>query len=158
MKIYTIGFTQISAEYFFTALKSVSLRRLIDVRLSNKSQLAGFANVRDLPYFLQNTCGLTPMDYLHRLELAPTEEMLAAYRAVPSTRKAADIKAKAWETYESEFIALMEARKVEDMDKGGFTDAVLLCSEYEPGHCHRRLVAEYLQKHWGNVEIVHLQP
>ena len=158
MKIYTIGFTQISAEYFFTALKSVNARRLVDVRLSNKSQLAGFANVRDLPYFLQNTCGLTPMDYLHRLELAPTEEMLAAYRAVPSTRKAADIKAEAWETYERKFLALMGERKVEDLDKDEFADAVLLCSEYEPERCHRRLVAEYLQKHWGNIEIVHIQP
>lgn len=156
MKIYTIGFTQKSAAEFFEALKSAGAKRLVDVRLSNKSQLAGFANARDLPYYLQNIRDLPAMDYLHRPELAPTKEILGVYRAVPLTRKSADIKAAAWDTYEREFRALIEERKVEELDQGEFADAVLLCSEHEPDRCHRRLVAEYLREHWNDVEIVHL--
>ena len=156
MKIYTIGFTQKSAEEFFEALKSTRAKRLIDVRLNNKSQLAGFANARDLPYHLHNIRGLPSMEYVHRPELAPTKEMLGAYRAVPLTRKAAAMKAAAWDTYEREFRALMRERQVEELDRGELSDAVLLCSEHEPERCHRRLVAEYLCEHWGDVDILHL--
>ncbi len=156
MKIYTIGFTQKSAAEFFEALKSVGARRLVDVRLSNKSQLAGFANARDLPFYLQNTRGLPPMEYDHRPELAPTKEILDAYRAVPLTRKAAEQKSAAWATYERDFRALMQEREIEGLDRGAIADAVLLCSEHEPERCHRRLVAEYLREHWGDVDILHL--
>ena len=156
MKVYTIGFTQKSAEEFFEALKSAGAKRLVDVRLSNKSQLAGFANARDLPYYLQNIRDLPGMEYVHRPELAPTKEMLEAYRAVPLTRKAAAMKAEAWDTYEGEFRALMRERAVEEMDRGELADAVLLCSEHEPERCHRRLVAEYLREYWGDVDIIHL--
>ena len=156
MKIYTIGFTQKSAAEFFEALKSARAKRLIDVRLSNKSQLAGFANARDLPYHLQNIRGLPPMEYVHRPELAPTKEMLEAYRAVPLTLKAKAMKTAAWDTYEREFRALMREREVEEMDRDELADAVLLCSEHEPERCHRRLVAEYLHEHWSDVDIFHL--
>lgn len=156
MKIYTIGFTKKSANVFFEALKSVDAKRLVDVRLSNKSQLAGFANARDLPYYLQNIRDLPAMDYVHRPELAPTKEMLEAYRAVPLTRNAASLKAKAWDRYEREFRALMQVRKVEELDRTEFADAVLLCSEHEPDRCHRRLVAEYLKEQWGDLHILHL--
>ena len=43
MTIYTIGFTQKSAEQFFEAIKKNNIELLIDVRLNNKSQLAGFS-------------------------------------------------------------------------------------------------------------------
>ena len=156
MKIYTIGFTKKSAKMFFETLKSAGVRRLVDVRLSNKSQLAGFANARDLPYYLQNIRGLQAMEYVHRPDLAPTKEMLEVYRAVPLTSKAAEMKTAAWDTYEREFRALMRERGIEALDRGELADAVLLCSEHEPDRCHRRLVAEYLCEHWGDVEIVHL--
>ena len=131
-------------------------KRLIDVRLSNKSQLAGFANARDLPYYLQNIRGLPAIEYVHRPELAPTKEMLETYRAVPLTRKAASMKAEAWGTYEREFRALMQEREVEELNRSEFADAVLLCSEHEPDRCHRRLVAEYLRECWGDLDILHL--
>ncbi len=156
MKIYTIGFTQKSAREFFESLKSAGVKRLVDVRLSNKSQLAGFANVRDLPYYLQNIRDLPAIGYAHRPELAPTKEMLRAYRAVPFTRKAASMKAAAWNAYDREFRALLREREVEELDRAEFANSVLLCSEHEPDRCHRRIVAEYLREHWGDVEIVHL--
>ena len=43
MEIYSIGFTKKSAGEFFGALKTAGIERLLDVRLNNTSQLAGFA-------------------------------------------------------------------------------------------------------------------
>ena len=59
MEIYTIGFTQTTAEHFFGRLKAARIQRLLDVRLNNSSQLAGFAKARDLPYFLHELVGAT---------------------------------------------------------------------------------------------------
>jgi len=145
MKLYTIGFTQRSAEDFFDTLKKSGIDRLIDVRLNNVSQLAGYSKKDDLQYFLRTICGA---DYHHELTLAPTKEMLDTYRGGKI----------AWDDYEPQFRALLRERKVErKLDRGLFTGKpVLLCSEFEPEHCHRRIVAEYLAKKWGGIEIVHL--
>jgi uncharacterized protein (DUF488 family) len=144
MRIYTIGFTKTSAESFFKRLSHSPVRRLIDVRLNNSSQLAGFAKRDDLEYFLWQICAT---DYEHRPELAPTEDMLKAYR-----KGAID-----WPGYEQAFLDLMKERRVEEtLTRSSLEDACLLCSEHVPGKCHRRLVAEYLAKHWGDVELVHL--
>ena len=144
MRVYTIGFTKKSAAEFFDLLRKSGAKRLVDVRLSNVSQLSGFAKKDDLEYFLDKICR---MKYHHLPELAPTREMLDAYR-----REHHD-----WETYESQFLALMTQRRVEKMGiKRIISNSCLLCSEDLPEHCHRRLVAEYLQRHWGNVEIIHL--
>ncbi len=145
MEIYTIGFTQKSAQEFFEALKRAGIRRLLDIRLSNSSQLAGFAKRDDLRYFLREICGA---DYEHEPLLAPTEEMLALYK-----------KGKGdWAEYERKFLALMAERRVEEyVERESFdTPTVLLCSEPTAERCHRRLVAEYLKEKWGDVEIVHL--
>ena len=144
MKVYTIGFTKKSASYFFETLRQSGAKRLVDVRLNNVSQLAGFAKKDDLEYFLNQICR---MQYLHLPELAPTRELLDAYRK----------EHRDWDTYRREFLALMEERRIARMPiKRAINNACLLCSEDTPEHCHRRLVAEYLQQHWGNVEIVHL--
>jgi uncharacterized protein (DUF488 family) len=145
MEIYSIGFTQKSASQFFGALKAHGIERLLDVRLNNTSQLAAFAKQADLAYFLREICGAA---YEHEPLLAPTQEMLDAYKK----RKGG------WEAYEDAFLALMRARKIESaLDKGSFArKTVLLCSEPTAEHCHRRLVLEYLQKHWVGVEIHHL--
>ena len=145
MKLHTIGFTQRTAEEFFETLKRAGIDRLIDVRLNNISQLAGYSKKDDLRYFLRSICGI---DYHHELTLAPTKEMLDTYRAGKIS----------WADYEPQFRALLRERKVErTLDRDLFAGKpVLLCSEFEAEHCHRRIVAEYLAKKWGGMEIVHL--
>ncbi len=144
MKVYTIGFTKKSASEFFELLHGSGARRLVDVRLNNVSQLAGFAKKGDLEYFLHKICR---MKYVHMPELAPTPEMLDAYRK----------EHRDWETYEREFLALLDERRISKKGiKRTINNACLLCSEDKPEHCHRRLVAEYLNCHWGDLEIIHL--
>ena len=144
MKVFTIGFTKKSAEEFFGLLKCSGAKRLVDVRLNNSSQLAGFAKRDDLKYFLKAICG---MDYAHLPELAPTQELLDAYKT----------KQVDWAEYERRFSALMAERKVEESVAREMLDgAVMLCSEPKPEKCHRRLVGEYFQRAWGDVEMAHL--
>jgi uncharacterized protein (DUF488 family) len=144
MRILTIGFTQKSAQTFFSLLGTSGAKRVVDVRLNNVSQLAGFTKKDDLRYFLRAICG---MDYVHLSLLAPTQEILDAYK-----KEKGD-----WAVYEKAFLELMSARAIEiALDKGTLSGACLLCSETTPEHCHRRLVAEYLRDKWGDVEIVHL--
>lgn len=144
MKLYTIGFTKSSAERFFQRLLKAKVKRVVDVRLNNVSQLAGFAKKDDLRYFLS---AIGDIGYDHRTELAPTQEMLD------------DVKKAGvdWLDYEKRFLALMKSRKVEKtIPRSLMADACLLCSEDRPQHCHRRLVAEYLEREWGDIEILHL--
>lgn len=144
MKIFTIGFTKKSAEQFFARLKQPGLKRLVDARLNNVSQLAGFTKKNDLKFFLRE---IGKIDYVHLPELAPTQDILDAYK-----KNGGD-----WSTYEKQFLALLASRRIEDkLDKSLIEGGCLLCSEATPEHCHRRLVAEYLRDKWGNVEIQHL--
>jgi uncharacterized protein (DUF488 family) len=144
LKIYTIGFTKKSASTFFGLLRDSGAARLIDVRLNNVSQLAGFAKRNDLVYFLNELCN---MGYHHELQLAPTQQMLDNYKKHGQT----------WAEYESRFCGLMHERMIEDAIAPSLLDnAVLLCSEEKPHECHRRVVAEYLQDYWNGVEIQHL--
>lgn len=144
MKLFTIGFTKKSAETFFETLCASGATHLIDVRLNNVSQLAGFAKKQDLAYFLNKICG---MDYLHLPLLAPTQEILDEYK-----KRGGD-----WSVYEEQFLDLMKQRRIDrELTQEQVTDGCLLCSEHEPVHCHRRLVAEYLRDSWGDVEIEHL--
>jgi len=144
MRLFTIGFTKKSARQFFQAVRNSGAKRVLDVRLNNVSQLAGFAKRDDLAFFLREICG---MDYVHLPELAPTQEMLDEYK-----KRNTD-----WATYEKRFLALIEERRIENrVPREIVSDGCLLCSEEKPHHCHRRLVAEYLQRHWGDLEIIHL--
>lgn len=145
MEVYTIGFTRRSAEEFFQALREAGIKRLVDVRLNNTSQLAGFTKRDDLAFFLREICGA---EYVHEPMLAPTRELLEGY-----AKKRID-----WGEYEHRFLALMEERRVENLlDKDLLRGpAALLCSETRPDRCHRRLVLEYLDRRWGGLEIVHL--
>ncbi len=144
IKIYTIGFTKKSAEQFFSMLIKAGVKKVIDARLNNSSQLAGFTKKDDLKYFLK---ALGDIDYLHLPILAPTEDILSEYK-----KNRGD-----WQLYEKKFLALMEERRSENAVKPSELDrACLLCSEDLPKHCHRRLVAEYLKRKWGNVDIEHL--
>ena len=145
MKIYTIGFTKKTAEDFFELIKKYGIKQLIDIRLNNKSQLAGFAKQDDLRYFLKVICNAA---YVHEPLLAPTQDILDAYK-----KKKGD-----WKDYEMKFMSLIANRKIEEkVDKQIFEiPSVLLCSEVAAQFCHRRLVAEYLQIKWGDVDIQHL--
>ncbi|PSL52195.1 uncharacterized protein DUF488 [Saccharothrix carnea] len=144
MRIYTIGFTKKTAQRFFSLLRGSGATTLVDVRLNNVSQLAGFAKRDDLAYFVRELCG---MSYAHRPELAPTQPMLDDYKKHGSD----------WAAYEGRFLDLMRQRGVEDTVPRDLVDnAVLLCSEDKPHHCHRRLVAEYLAQRWGDVTVEHL--
>jgi uncharacterized protein (DUF488 family) len=144
IRIATIGFTRKSAEHFFTALRTARVKQVIDVRLRNQSQLAGFSKKDDIAYFLRS---ILSIDYMHEPLLAPTREMLDAYR-----------KSKAsWANYEERFLDLLARRRIEhQLDRALLDDACLLCSEAQPHFCHRRLVAEYLRSRWGGVAIDHL--
>jgi len=44
--LYTIGFTKKNARQFFETLKTAGVKRLVDIRLNNQSQLAGFTKRR----------------------------------------------------------------------------------------------------------------
>jgi uncharacterized protein (DUF488 family) len=145
MEVYSIGFTQKTAGQFFGLLKEHGIRCLLDVRLNNVSQLAGFAKREDLKYFLREICDA---GYLHEPLLAPTQEMLDAYKKKKGT----------WQEYERQFLSLMADRQIEKkLDRALFsTPTVLLCSEPKPNQCHRRLVLEYLHGQWGNLDIHHL--
>ena len=144
MNLYTIGFTQKSAEQFFALLRGVGVGRILDVRLNNISQLAGFAKKRDLTYFLEAILGI---EYVHLPELAPTKEMLDGYK-----KGGGD-----WALYERQYLDLLQQRRVEDlMSRDLFDGGCLLCSEDRPHHCHRRLVAEYLTERWGGIHTTHL--
>jgi uncharacterized protein (DUF488 family) len=142
--IFTIGFTKKSARDFFEPLRQAGVRKVVDIRLNNVSQLAGFTKKNDLEYFLEKVAGI---GYAHRPELAPTKEILDGYRK----------KTLPWSEYEKRFLALMSERQVETLVTPRELDrACLLCSEPKPDKCHRRLVAKYLADKWGNVEIRHL--
>jgi uncharacterized protein (DUF488 family) len=144
MRTFTIGFTKKSARQFFDLLRESGAKRVVDVRLNNVSQLAGFAKKEDLAYFLKEICG---MDYVHVPDLAPTQAMLDEYKK----------ETHDWRAYEVRFLNLMKERKIEQtVPRDVVADGCLLCSEDKPHHCHRRLVAEYLRDHWGDVEIRHL--
>jgi uncharacterized protein (DUF488 family) len=145
MKLYTIGFTKKTARQFFEILKRAGIKTLVDIRLNNRSQLAGFTKKEDLEYFLQAICGAS---YNYLPSLAPTQEILDNLKKHKGT----------WTQYETRFQDLMRERgAIEKVDKqllGG--PSCLLCSEPTAEHCHRRLVAEALTLQWPDIEITHL--
>jgi uncharacterized protein (DUF488 family) len=142
--VSTIGFTKSSAENFFERLLNAGVKKVIDVRLHNTSQLSGFAKANDLAYFLRKMA----IEYRHEPLLAPTEEMLKSYK-----KEKGD-----WEAYERRFLDLMSNRQIENkLSPKTFDGACLLCSEATPHHCHRRLVCEYLNDKWrGALTVRHL--
>ena len=144
IKLFTIGFTEKSAEEFFNLLTSAGVKKILDARLNNVSQLSGFAKGRDLKFFAKK---IANAGYEHNKNLAPTKELLKKYR---------DNKIS-WEGYEVEYIDILNKRdilgeiNIEELD-----GSCLLCSEHKPDMCHRRLLAEYLQSANSEIEIIHL--
>ena len=147
MKIFTIGFTKKTAELFFNLIKGNKIQLLVDVRLNNSSQLAGFSKGSDLAFFLKEICGA---EYVHCEEFAPTKELLSGYQKGTVT----------WEEYEVRFKEIMKNRGDYKRFLSRFQKyerICLLCSEATPERCHRRLVAELIQSIEPNrVEVIHL--
>jgi uncharacterized protein (DUF488 family) len=142
--VFTVGFTKKTAAQFFEKLRVAGIHRVVDVRLNKVSQLAGFSKRDDLKYFLKQILNI---DYIEAPLLAPTQPLLDAYKKSKGS----------WEDYERDFLQLMEERHIEEkIDREMIAGGCLLCSEDKPHHCHRRLVVEYLQQHWGNLDIKHI--
>ena len=144
MNVFTIGFTEKTAKRFFELIRSSGVKRVVDVRLNNTGQLAGFSKQADLAYFLRELC---QVEYIHVPELAPTKDILDVYKK----------HGGAWSVYEAEFLNLMERRRIDQSVAKDIVDqGCLLCSENKPHQCHRRLVVEYLQNKWGDINTTHL--
>lgn len=145
IKLYTIGFTGKSAKKFFELLEQHQVKKIIDTRISNNSQLSGFAKGKDLEFFARR---LAAIDYEHALNFAPTKELLGKYRK----------KEISWERYTEEYLSLLEKRDIKEMvDIDSLHACCLLCSEHSPQKCHRRLLAEYLQTINPGIQIIHLK-
>ena len=145
MRVKTIGFTQKSAERFFTLLKAAEIKTVLDVRLNNTSQLAGFSKKPDLEFFLSK---LLDINYIDLRELTPERDHLKRYQS-------GDLS---WDDYASAYIEVLAKRRVEsNLDITIFDGVCLLCSEHTPDRCHRRLALEYLNSRWSNrLTIQHL--
>jgi len=144
IKLFTIGFTKKTAADFFGRLELAGVRRVIDTRLNNTSQLSAFAKQPDLEYFLKRFDGI---DYEHQLPLAPTKDILDAYKK----------KQMSWQNYEEKYLELIKERSIESqLDANKLDNSCFLCSEDKPHYCHRRLAAEYLQRQFKDLEIIHL--
>ena len=144
INVFTVGFTKKTAGEFFEKLRSAGVRRVVDVRLNNVSQLAGFSKRDDLKYFLKE---ILDAEYVEAPLLAPTQPILDGIKKEKGR----------WEDYEKDFLRLMEDRRIEDkIDPALLAGGCLLCSEDTPHHCHRRLGVEYLQKSWGNFSVKHI--
>lgn len=144
IQLYTIGFTNKSARQFFCLLTESGATKIVDTRINNVSQLAGFAKGQDLAFFAEAVGG---MGYEHNLDFAPTKDLLDQYRG----------KKISWEKYADEYLNLLDRRKVgQKTDIESLHRHCLLCSEHGPEHCHRRLLAEYFQAVRPDIEIIHL--
>jgi uncharacterized protein (DUF488 family) len=144
IKLYTIGFTGKSAENFFNLLNDSGVKKIVDTRINNVSQLAGFAKGSDLKFFAK---AINNISYEHNTDFAPTKELLSRYRNKKIT----------WEEYEVDYLNLLDMRKIaQKTDIESLHENCLLCSEHTPEKCHRRLLAEYLKHVKNEIEIIHL--
>ena len=145
IKLYTIGFTKKSAEHFFELLKKNNVKKIVDIRINNTSQLAGFAKGSDLAYFAKS---INNIEYVHVPDFAPTKELLSNYQ-----NKKID-----WLDYQRIFMNLIEQRKITTKyDIKGFDRSCFLCSEETPEKCHRRLIVEYFKGKNNDIQIIHLK-
>lgn len=144
VRVFTIGFTKKTAEQFFGLLRDSGAKRVIDIRLNNTSQIAGFTKKKDLQWFLGELCNI---EYLHMPLLSPTQEMIDHFRG----------KLMSWEEFRRQFLVLLEERSVHNkITPELLGESCLLCSEEHAEDCHRSFVLEYLAEHWGVIESINL--
>jgi len=143
LEIYTIGFAKKNLREFIKRIQSAGVKKVLDIRLNNTSQLAGYSKKDDLEYVLE----LVNIQYQHIPALAPAEELMKAFKS----------KEIGWEQYVQTY-----SRSLEENDPIGLVKVrqgekiCLLCSEDTPKYCHRRLLAEYLGKHIEGLVVQHL--
>ena len=143
--LYTIGFTQLALAEFVGLLRGAGVDAVIDTRLRNTSQLAGWAKRDDLAFLLREGFGIA---YEHIPLFAPTDELLDSYRS-----------ARDWDAYAPAYRALLDARPIVALGRELFERyraPCLLCSEPTPDRCHRRLLAQYLAQHLDGIVVAHL--
>ena len=132
MEVFTMGFTKKDAKCFFNLIRKNKIELLIDIRLNNSSQLAGFTKGSDLEFFLKELCDCA---YSHEEFYAPTKDILSEYQK----------KVISWDEYVEKFSDLLLKREIERSFSNkylAYSRVLLLCSEPTPEKCHRRLVAE----------------
>lgn len=143
-KLNTMGYEKKQPKEFFDLINAHGIKRVIDIRLYNNSQLSGFTKQNNLKYFLKE---LLDVDYIHIPLMAPSKKIFNDHKN----------NGLAWKDYERRFKRLINHRKIERLiDQRDIDGACLLCYESEATNCHRRLVAEYLQSHYSDIEIIHL--
>lgn len=151
--LYTIGFTQKTAAGFFGLLRENGITKVVDVRRRPESQLSRFAHGADLQWLLAE---LVPgCEYEHRLEMAPSVELLDNYRG----RGPQKLKGN-WKSYSINYKKRLRVENIvvrERREEWAAGRYCLLCSEHEPDRCHRRLLADYIKENWPGTRIVHLQ-
>ena len=143
--VHTIGYTRKSLERFIRLLQEAGVDAVIDVRLRNTSQLAGFSKRDDLAFLLRQGFSI---EYEHRPDLAPTPEIRDAYRDDGD-----------WPAYEVAFNELLVQRQATEIGRdllAKYERPCLLCAEPTAERCHRRLVAEWWAGRLPGVEVKHL--
>lgn len=143
--VCTIGFRTKPLADLIALLRQAGVEAVIDVRLRNTSQLAGYTKRDDLAFLLHEGFGIA---YEHHPELAPTDELFDAYR-----------QDKDWEGYQAQFRSLLADRQVEKVGRdilSRYRTVCLLCSEPTADRCHRRLVAEYWAETSPGLTVAHL--
>lgn len=145
--LFTIGYTKKTLQEFIERLKNAGVDCIVDIRLNNTSQLAGFSKKDDLDFLLNQGFGIS---YIHLPELAPSEEILARYKAD-----------KNWAVYERDYGELADKRNMvklflDTAAQEGWRRPCLLCAEDIADHCHRRVLAEKIQAEVSGLEVKHL--
>lgn len=139
-KIFTIGFSGKKQDSFLEVLDAVGVKTLIDIRLWRVARFVPWASGINLTKILGER-------YKYYPELAPTKELLGAY-------KDGQID---WAGYKKVFNGILTERQAENLfQQPDLNKVCFLCSEKSFEHCHRRLVAEYLARHFPDIQIVHL--
>ena len=144
MQIFTIGYTKKSAREFFGLIKANEIDVLVDVRLYNNTQLAGFSKSRDLEFFLAALCGC---GYVWAKQFAPSPALFNDY-------KSGQID---WAACEAVYRDFLNAHTGLDFFRLYRNKRIcLLCAEETPECCHRRLLAEKIADEYDGTEITHL--
>lgn len=146
MILYNIGYARKSAKRFFEEIKEHEIEIIVDIRLGNTSQLAGFTKKDDLAYFLKEICGCT---YEHRPDLAPTKEMMDEYKSKSITR----------EEFERRYCEIVRGRGAISgfADKyGGYERIGLLCSGADITSCHQQLLSTMLAGQEPSLTVVNV--
>jgi uncharacterized protein YeaO (DUF488 family) len=156
--VLTIGAFGWSEAGFFDALVETRVGLFCDIRRRRGVRGAEYAFVNSAR--LQARLGELAIPYVHRLDLAPSEEV----RRVQAEADArAGIAKRSRSALGDAFVAAYTTEHLTDFDAQGLLDETastrpvcLFCVEREPAACHRSLLAAALAEAGASVE--HLIP